>query len=148
MDRPLKLSPSLEDYLEAIFHIQSRASVVHASEIASRLDVRGASVTGALQSLARKGLVNYAPYQEVTLTENGCAAAHEVVKRHQALHKFFVEVLDVEEEVAQIAACRMEHSLPRPIMDRISGFVDFLAESGDQGGKLVENFKASLVPYK
>ncbi|HLA39263.1 MAG TPA: metal-dependent transcriptional regulator [Candidatus Glassbacteria bacterium] len=145
MEKTSRLSPSLEDYLEAIYHIESREKVARASLIAGRMQVRGASVTGALQSLARKGLVNYAPYQEVTLTDKGWAAASEVVKRHQALHKFFVEVLDVEEETAQRAACRMEHSLPHGILDRLSGFVDFLAESGQEGGKLVEDFKSSLV---
>ena len=52
MSTTLKLSASLEDYLEAIFHIEKSRRVARAKDIARRLNVKGSSVTGALQALA------------------------------------------------------------------------------------------------
>lgn len=145
MKTAAKLSSSLEDYLEAIYHLERRHKSARATDIARRLDVAGASVTGALQALARRKLVNYQPYQDITLTAEGRRLATEVVSRHQALHSFFVDVLDVEEEMAQQAACRMEHALPQPILKRLRGFVDYLDSTGEPGGKLIEGFKTSIA---
>lgn len=118
-----KLTRSLEDYLEAIFHVASRKGAARAKDIAERLGVSAASVTGALRSLGRKRLVNYAPYDVVTLTDEGDALARQVVKRHSALRDFFVDVLGINEKDAQEAACGMEHALPAPVLERLQEFV-------------------------
>ena len=57
------LSASLEDYLEAIFHIVSEKRVARAKDISKRMHVNRSSVTGAMHSLAKKKLVNYATRQ-------------------------------------------------------------------------------------
>ena len=80
MATTMKLSASLEDYLEAIFHLVAEEQVARARDIAKRLKVGQSSVTGALHALAEKGLVNYAPYEVITLTHKGEAAAREVVR--------------------------------------------------------------------
>jgi DtxR family Mn-dependent transcriptional regulator len=88
MENELTLSASLEDYLEAIFHISSHKQAAKAKDIAERLHVRASSVTGALRQLAERGLVNYAPYDLITLTATGRKAAESVVQRHAALRTF------------------------------------------------------------
>ena len=119
-----RLSESQEDYLEAIFHIESAKQAARAKDISDRLGVTRASVTGALRALADKSLVNYSPYDLVTLTTAGRKAARDVVRRHAVLHDFFVKVLQIDEEEAQHSACRMEHALSPHILER---FVDFVA---------------------
>jgi DtxR family transcriptional regulator, Mn-dependent transcriptional regulator len=145
MEAVAKLSSSLEDYLEAIYHLECRDNSARASDIARSLDVSGASVTGALHALSSKKMINYKPYQDITLTAEGRRLAGEVVSRHQTLHRFFVDVLDVEEELAQRAACRMEHSLPRTILERLQNFVEYIDASGKRGDELIEKFKSSIA---
>ena len=65
------VSAAMEDYLEAIFHLVVEKQVARARDIAEGLKVSRSSVTGALQSLAEKGLVNYEPYEVITLTRKG-----------------------------------------------------------------------------
>ena len=65
------LSESLEDYLEAVFHIERKNGSARATDIALRLGVKAPSVTVALKTLGEKGLVHYAPYGLITLTEKG-----------------------------------------------------------------------------
>ena len=51
-----ELTASLEDYLETIYLIISEKEAVRPKDIAKRLDVSNASVTGALKTLADKNL--------------------------------------------------------------------------------------------
>ncbi|HUU26760.1 MAG TPA: metal-dependent transcriptional regulator [archaeon] len=138
-----KLSASLEDYLESIYHIETRKQAARAKDIAEQMDVKGSSVTGALQALAKRKLINYAPYDLITLTDKGKTLAREVVKRHQLLRKFFMDVLDVEEELAEKAACGMEHSIPLGIFERLIEFVEYMTQdTDDEKRKLVEEFRS------
>ena len=89
------LSASLEDYLEAIFNLAGESNVARSKDIAKLLGVSRSSVTGALRILKKKGLVNYKPYDYVTLTNSGQAAAAEGTRKHNILKFFFVHVLGV-----------------------------------------------------
>ncbi|MFZ5806362.1 MAG: metal-dependent transcriptional regulator [Verrucomicrobiota bacterium] len=116
------ISASSEDYLEAIFHIITEKQAAKPNDIAKRLKVSNASVTGALRALATKELIRYAPYEVITLTSKGKVAAKDVVRRHEALKDFFVEVLSVRESLADEAACKMEHAMPRVILEKLVQF--------------------------
>lgn len=127
-----RLTASMEDYVEAIFRVQQEKESVRPKDIASRLDVTRASVTGALQTLTREGLVAHKPYDAVTLTKRGETAARDVVRRHEALNEFFVKVLGVNDEEAGRAACAMEHGVPRKIVDRLVRFVRRAKRTGKE----------------
>jgi DtxR family Mn-dependent transcriptional regulator len=135
------LSASLEDYLEAIFHIVADKQAARSKDISRRLNVNVSSVTGALQALAQKELVNYSPYEVVTLTAKGEKAARDVVRRHRALRDFFVKVLAVEENIADEGACRIEHAISREILERLVDFVEFVDKSSSPGAGCVREFK-------
>lgn len=126
----IKLTPGLEDYLEAIFMIEQQHNVSRVKDIASRLGVRAASVTGALQSLAEKKLINYTPYEYITLTEAGVFEAKKVVRRHKFLKQFFIEILGINEALADEGACNVEHTIPKPIMERMVDFMDYVEKNG------------------
>ncbi len=120
------LSESLEDYLEAIFHIEAKKHASRAKDIADRMNVSSSSVTGALRLLSEKGLVNYAPYDLITLTSEGKFLAEDVVHRHKTLRAFFVEILSIDAAEAEEAACKMEHGISTAILDRVQYFMEFL----------------------
>ncbi len=134
------LTASLEDYLEAIFQIIAEKQAVRPKDIAKRLKVSNSSVTGALRSLADKELINYAPYDVITLTHNGRTAAKDVVRRHEILQDFFVKVLAVEEVEAEKAACQMEHSIPKFILERFIQFAEFVEVCPRGGAKWIAGF--------
>lgn len=136
------LSSSMEDYLEAIFHIVSEKQAARAKDIAMRLNVNNSSVTGALRSLSEKGLINYAPYDLITLTDDGKAHAKKVVRRHKALKDFFMTVLCVSETEAEDSACKMEHAVSSVILERLLKFMDYVERNTDEGGSpWIEKFR-------
>ena len=134
------LTPSLEDYLEAIFHIIAQKQAVRPKDIAKRLKVSNSSVTGALRSLAERKLINYAPYDVISLTPSGKAAAKDVIRRHEILRDFFVKVLAVDELNADKAACQMEHSIPKVILERFIQFAEFVEVCPRAGSKWIAGF--------
>ncbi len=136
-----KLSASLEDYLEAIYHLAAGQDVARSKDIAERMEVSRASVTGALKTLAEKKLVHYKPYGYVTLTEKGQQIAHRVVRRHEVLTRFFEDILGAEPATAQAAACRAEHTLGPEITARLMAFIEFVSESRDDGQDIVKQFQ-------
>jgi len=134
------LSASMEDYLEAIFHITARKQAAKAKDIAHRLKVNNSSVTGALRNLASKKLINYAPYDVITLTAKGKNTAEEVIRRHETLRRFFVEVLAVENDDADHSACKMEHYLPQNLLERFTHFIEFVHHCPRVGPQWLEKF--------
>jgi len=126
MSSALKLSASQEDYLEAIFHISAEKMAARAKDIAGYLDVKASSVTGALRILGKLELINYAPYDLITLTDKGKVVAEEIVYRHQALEKFLVNVLGIDKEDADAAACKMEHHVPKAIIERLVKYGEYV----------------------
>jgi DtxR family Mn-dependent transcriptional regulator len=136
------LTASQEDYLEAIFHIASDKHAARAKDIAKRLKVNSSSVTGALRVLAEKGLINYAPYDVITLTPEGKIIAKDVVRRHEVLRDFFVRVLRIDPVEADEGACKAEHAFPRSILDSLIKFVEFLDVCPRAGISWMEAFRA------
>jgi DtxR family Mn-dependent transcriptional regulator len=128
-----KLSSSLEDYLETILSIAEEKGAARPKDIADRLKVTAASVTGALKLLATRELVNYAPYDVVTLTAAGKKIARSVAKKHDALLQFFINVLDIPRHEAEEFACSMEHTIPDHVLERFVGFAEFVARCPNSG---------------
>jgi DtxR family Mn-dependent transcriptional regulator len=141
MKQKIDLSASLEDYIEAIYHIIEEKLVARSKEIAARLDVSRASVTEALRALSKKELINYAPYEAITLTELGKEVAEDVIFRHQALKTFFIEVLAIDQNIAEDGACRIEHAAPPEIIERMIRFTEFMQVCPRGGEEMIEGFK-------
>jgi DtxR family Mn-dependent transcriptional regulator len=141
MEQVESLTASLEDYLEAIFQIIAEKQGVRPKDIARRLKVSNASVTGALRALTDKALIHYIPHDVITLTEEGKTAARDVIRRHEVLRDFFVKVLAVAEPEADQAACLMEHSIPKVILERFVQFAEFVEVCPRGGSNWIEGFK-------
>lgn len=135
------LSESLEDYLEAIFNLSKDSKIARSKDIATSLGVSRASVTGALRVLKDKGLANYKPYNYVTLTETGWETAAQVAKKHKILKLFFIDVLGIEPNTAQEAACKTEHSLGPEIIAKLLCFIEFVSHNSRNGCNLAGQFQ-------
>ncbi len=136
-----KLSASLEDYLEAIFNLAGQSRTVRSTDIANALGVSKPSVTGALRVLKSKGLANYRPYDCVTLTATGQAAAAEVVRKHNILKSFLVGLLGIDKDVAHQAACQAEHALGQDVIGRLLRFIEFVTKENKDGYDLAKRFR-------
>ena len=135
------LSASLEDYMEAIYNISLEKQAARAKDIANRLKLQSSSVTGALRSLSEKGLINYAPYDLITLTPDGHSVAEDIVHRHKTIRNFLVKVLHIDPAEAEENACKLEHNISPTILDRLIDFMKFVGVCPRFKEHWVEAFK-------
>ncbi|MCP4717696.1 MAG: metal-dependent transcriptional regulator [Deltaproteobacteria bacterium] len=140
MENSKQLSASLEDYLETIYLIVQKKQAARAKDIAVELQVKASSVTGALRILSEKGLVNYAPYDIITLTNDGERLARNVLKRHRALYDFFKDILGIDQQEAESGACKLEHAISPTILKRLINFIDFVQTCPRAGTQWVREF--------
>lgn len=136
-----QLSASLEDYLEAIYHLTAKLNVARSKDIAEAMNVSRASVTGALKALCEKELIHYKPYGYTTLTEKGRGVARRIVRRHDILARFFEKVLGAKTPTAQSAACKAEHTLGPEITARLTAFIEFISRTQDNGEDIRDQFQ-------
>jgi len=136
------LSESLQDYLEAVYLLAQRHGVARMKEIAALVGVGKSSVTCGIQALAERGLVNYRPYQYVTVTEAGEALGKVLLRKHRVLKRFLVEVLGVAEAEAEGIACKMEHAIKGEVLDRFVRFLDSVEQRSGSDGSPAEAFAA------
>lgn len=101
----------VEEYLEAIYDLESRDGSAKTTAIAKCLKVAPASVTEVLKSLSDKGFVQYEPYRGATLTDDGKKIADTIKRKHRLLEVFLTDVLKLNREKVHDEACRMEHTI-------------------------------------
>lgn len=113
------LTPALEDYVETIYILGLESDgKVKVQDIAERLSVTMASVTGGMRKLAAMQYIQYEKRRYVELTDMGRKMAEEVYRRHQELFRFYHEALGVSEKDAMTSACRVEHYLSSAIIEK------------------------------
>ena len=102
---------STQDYLKNIFELTESGSPASTTELAARLGVAPASVTGMVQKLSttEPPLVVYRKHQGVSLTPAGERAALEVLRHHRLLETWLVETLGYTWDEVHEEACRLEH---------------------------------------
>jgi DtxR family Mn-dependent transcriptional regulator len=139
-----ELTPTLEDYLESICHLERRKGSAHVKDIAEAAGVHMSTVTTALRNLSEKGLVRYRPYKAATLTKAGQKIADKILNRHKTISKFLSSIIMVNKEIAEKNACRMEHYLDEEVVEHLALFAQFVRDCPRAGDEWLEKFSQYL----
>jgi len=121
-----KHSASMEDYLESIIMLREGKKAVRVSQMSKALGVKMPSVTSALMKLSQQGLVEHQRYGRVQLTPDGEKIARDVFRRHEALRRFLAEILNIDPQIAEVDACKMEHSVSPVTQEKLAKFIKFV----------------------
>ncbi|MDD3345657.1 MAG: metal-dependent transcriptional regulator [Candidatus Omnitrophica bacterium] len=121
-----KVSSSMEDYLETVYFLEKKHGFARVSDIASRIGVKKPSVNTALKNLAGKGLLEHEKYGSVSLTKQGRDLAGELQGKEDILFRFLTEYLFIEPGTAREEACRLEHSVGKITLSRLTSFFAFI----------------------
>ncbi len=123
------LTPTMEDYLEAIYSISQGKRVVRVKNIAKEVGVKMPTVTNMLKSLNQKGFIDYEKREFLELTPKGRKVGKEIKRRHQIIRNFLTDILKVDSDVADQEACKIEHGMSAKTLDRLTQFIDFTQAS-------------------
>ena len=115
-----EVSPTIEEYLEAIYKLQEREGAAKTTELAKELKVALGTITNTIESMEKQSLVLHQPYKGAKLTAKGRKIALDVVRRHRLSERLLVDILRLEWSKAHDAACKLEHAfadreLSRPL---------------------------------
>ena len=134
------LTPTMEDYLEAIYNISKERRVVRVKNIAKRIGVKMPTVTNMLKSLSKKGFIDYEKHEYLELTPKGRKVGKEIDRRHRILRNFLNRILKIDMVVADQEACKMEHGMSTKTLDRLTQFIDFIQTCPRTGSNWLESF--------
>ena len=112
MGRARSFSPAVEDYLKAIYRLQTETGgPVTTNALGGWLGVTAGSASGMLKKLDDLRLIVYVPYRGVRLNEAGWQAALGVVRRHRLLEAFLAQTLGLSWDKVHDEAEALEHAL-------------------------------------
>ena len=116
------ITQSIQDYLKRIYELNESGEAASTNDLAARLNVAPASVTGMLQKLAsaKPPLVVYKKHQGVTLTKNGEKVALEVIRHHRLLETFLVTTLGYSWDEVHHEADKLEHVISEDFEARMA----------------------------
>ncbi|MBW1902505.1 MAG: metal-dependent transcriptional regulator [Deltaproteobacteria bacterium] len=134
------LTPTMEDYLEAIYSISKEKRVVRVKNIAKKIGVKMPTVTNMLKSLSQKGFIDYEKHEFLELTQTGRKVGKEIDRRHQIIRNFLTDILKIDAVVADEEACKMEHGMSTETLDRLTQFIDFIQVCPRTGPNWLESF--------
>jgi DtxR family Mn-dependent transcriptional regulator len=118
------LSQSVEDYLKAIYKLQSPEKGATTSSISNALDVSSASATNMVKRLAEMGLVDYESYKGAKLTDAGRNVALEIIRHHRLLELYLLEVMGYSWDEVHDEAEKLEHHISERFEDKIAELLD------------------------
>ncbi len=116
------LTYAIEDYLRAIYEQTLGQERATTNQIAERLGVAPASVTGMLKRLASNDppLIEYRKHRGVALTQEGEQVALEITRHHRLLELFLHKTLGYSWDTVHEEADRLEHVISEEMEERMA----------------------------
>lgn len=121
----MKISPAIEEFLEAIYKLQKEGEFAKTTQIAKELNVALGTVTNTIERLERLNLIVHTAYKGVKLTKKGEALALSVIRRHRLSERLLTDFLNVNWEEAHEKACLLEHGLSDEIASLIEKSLNY-----------------------
>jgi len=139
-DQPTR---AVQDYLKGIHRLGGAQRTISPAELASRLEVRAASVTGMLKRLAEGGWIEYELGRGARLTALGRSEARRVIRRHRLMELFLNRVLGLDWSEVDAEAEALEHAISPRLEQAIA---DYLGEPlEDPHGHLIPTREGKLA---
>ncbi len=114
-------SPSIEDYLKAIYKLEERdeSPPVSTGDVAKAMEVSPASASNMIKRLDDLGFLTYEAYEGATLTRPGRTVALEVLRHHRLLELYLKEVMGFSWDEIHEEAEILEHHISERFESRI-----------------------------
>jgi DtxR family transcriptional regulator, Mn-dependent transcriptional regulator len=111
----------MQDYAKAVYALETRGGeAVSTNDLAARLGVTAASVSGMVRKLTEVGIVEHEPYHGVRLTGDGRRVALEVLRHHRLLELFLAQELGMSWDRVHAEAEVLEHVLSEELEELIA----------------------------
>lgn len=117
------ITDSLEEYLKTIYILKNTEGQIRVTDISKKLNCSKPSVNRALNCLKDAGLIIYEAYGDIDITEEGSNIAKSAIKRYDILKIFLVDILGVNENVAEDEATKMKHAISEDTISKLESYI-------------------------
>lgn len=121
----MNFSSSEENYLKAIYHLQSENGKVSTSALAAELSTKASSITDMMKKLSAKKLLHYKPYHGFSLSEMGKKAALLIIRRHRLWEYFLSEKLKFSWNEVHSIADELEHVRNKKLVEKLDAYLGY-----------------------
>jgi Mn-dependent DtxR family transcriptional regulator len=118
-----KVTHSITHYLFAIDSLLKENWYARAVDIAKQLDITAGSCSIWIKWLVKKELIIEDENKFIKLSSQGEEIIKEIKKTRNAFKKFFVKTLWIDEKIATINACKIEHLIDSKITKKLEKFI-------------------------
>ncbi|MEO7665399.1 MAG: metal-dependent transcriptional regulator [Dehalococcoidia bacterium] len=114
-----RLSETIEDYLQAIYSLDTEGETVISARLARWMRVSPPTAWATVQRMARDGMVDVDDKKTIHLTPAGRELAEDVARRHRLSERFLNDVLGFGWAEAHVEAHQFEHGMTPAIEARM-----------------------------
>jgi Mn-dependent DtxR family transcriptional regulator len=120
------LTHSAAHYLMTIRELLEAQGYARVTDIAKRMNITRGSCSISLKPLKKRGLVTEDANKFLTLSVEGRHLAEMVERNDELLETFFRDVLGVNDDQAEVDACKIEHLLSLETSVKLCRFIEYV----------------------
>ena len=140
-----QLTHSAAHYLMTIKALLQEHGYARVTDIAKRLNITRGSCSISLKPLKKRGLVVEDENKFLQLSEEGQRLAEMVEHNDELLEVLFRDVLGVDDDQAEIDACKLEHLLSIKTSMALHTFIEFIRSDAPVVRKFLGELRSRQV---
>lgn len=133
------ISATKEDYIRAIYMLQTVEHGAPVTQIAERLGLSKSTVSERVKELVSDGLVAAEAYAPVTLTKEGVDIGEKLTFKHRIIEVFLHDVLKIDKEKIHAEAEKLEHACSDEVIIKLAKFLNY--PKNDPHGSAIPQIK-------
>lgn len=110
-------------HLLAIFELTQDRGYARVTDVARSLKITTGSASTNLKNLKKAGLVVEDENRFLNLSDEGQKLAEAIISHRNTLQSFFVDILGVSPQQAEIDACKTEHLISFETTSKMDNFM-------------------------
>lgn len=139
-----ELTHSAAHHLMAVHELRQKHGYARVSDIAQHLKITKGSVSSAAKHLKERGYIQEDHNRFLELTERGLRVVWETEATRLTVKKFLSDALGMDDDDADIDACKVEHLVSSEARGRLVGFLRFLFSENPVATDFLHAFRKAM----
>lgn len=115
-----KITPTIEDYVKAIYFLAEDGQPVISARVAEEMGVSPSTMVSTVRRLEREGYVKVQGRKEIHLTAKGKKVAEGILRRHFLTERLLTDLLGLDWVKAHQEAHRLEHAISEEVEEKLA----------------------------
>lgn len=114
---------SVAHHLMAIYDLLNEHGYARVTDVAKKLNITRGSASLTLKAIKEKGLVLEDENRFLLLAEPAKEIVQRIKDRNKIIKQFFIDVLKIDDEQAEIDSCKIEHLISDEVTQALKKYM-------------------------